>query len=384
MRCRVAVGSRRLARQLRSIAGVLRSENRFLLSSHVNPDGDSVGSTCALALVLSSLGKEVTVAFQDEVPVQYRFIPGADRILIGQAVSSAAPDADTVGIILDCGELSRIGARVRELMTRCGRLIILDHHATTVAQAGRSGGWQTGYSAERQAGRIAEWQHSHSAELQPGQIGELSNAGTGIAATVVADTSMSATGELVYHLVRHLLNRVPEDIATALYVAISTDTGSFRYANTSPQSLVIAGELVAAGASPGVISEVVYDTKPITYLRLLSDALGGLKTAADGRIAYLVVTQELLQKHRTAADELEGLVNYARMVDTAVYAILFSPGAAGEVKVSFRSKGRFRVDSIAAHFGGGGHRSAAGARVRGSMEDVVDSVISHISSALED
>jgi len=363
---------------------VLRSENRFLLSSHVNPDGDSVGSTCALALALSSLGKEVTVAFQDEVPVQYRFIPGADRILIGQALSSAASDADTLGIILDCGELSRIGARVRELMTRCGRLIILDHHATTVAQAGRSGGWQTGYSAERQAGRIAEWQHSHSAELQPGQIGELSNAGTGIAATVVADTSMSATGELVYHLVRHLLNRVPEDIATALYVAISTDTGSFRYANTSPQSLVIAGELVAAGASPGAISEVVYDTKPITYLRLLSDALGGLKTAADGRIAYLVVTQELLQKHRTAADELEGLVNYARMVDTAVYAILFSPGAAGEVKVSFRSKGRFRVDSIAAHFGGGGHRSAAGARVRGSMEDVVDSVISHISSALED
>jgi len=355
---------------------VLRSENRFLLSSHVNPDGDSVGSTCALALVLSSLGKEVTVAFQDEVPVQYRFIPGADRILIGQAVSSAAPDADTVGIILDCGELSRIGARVRELMTRCGRLIILDHHATTVAQAGRSGGWQTGHSAE--------WQHGHSAELQAGQAGELSNAGTGIAATVVADTSMSATGELVYHLVRHLLNRVPEDIATALYVAISTDTGSFRYANTSPQSLVIAGELVAAGASPGAISEVVYDTKPITYLRLLSDALGGLKTAADGRIAYLVVTQELLQKHRTAADELEGLVNYARMVDTAVYAILFSPGAAGEVKVSFRSKGRFRVDSIAAHFGGGGHRSAAGARVRGSMEDVVDSVISHISSALED
>jgi phosphoesterase RecJ-like protein len=195
---------------------------------------------------------------------------------------------------------------------------------------------------------------------------------------------MSAVGELVYHLVRHLLDRVPAGIATALYVAISTDTGSFRYANTSAQSLVIAGELVAAGASPGAISEMVYDTKPIAYLRLLSDALGGLKTAAGGRIAYLAVTQELLNKHGATADGLEGLVNYARMVDTAVYAILFSPGAEEEVKVSFRSKGRFRVDSVAAHFGGGGHRNAAGARVIGSMESVVDSVISYLSSALED
>ncbi len=352
MRCRVPVGSRRLAGQLRSIAGVLRSENRFLLSSHVNPDGDSVGSTCALALALSGLGKEVTVAFQDEVPAQYRFIPGVDRILIGEAARGAAPDADTVGIVLDCGELSRIGTQVSELMSRCGRLIILDHHATTIAQAGRSA--------------------------------EPARTGTGIPTTVVADTSMSAVGELVYHLVRHLLDRVPAGIATALYVAISTDTGSFRYANTSAQSLVIAGELVAAGASPGAISEMVYDTKPIAYLRLLSDALGGLKTAAGGRIAYLAVTQELLNKHGATADGLEGLVNYARMVDTAVYAILFSPGAEEEVKVSFRSKGRFRVDSVAAHFGGGGHRNAAGARVIGSMESVVDSVISYLSSALED
>lgn len=384
MRCRVAVGSRRLAGQLRSIAGVLRSENRFLLSSHVNPDGDSVGSTCALALALTSLGKEVTVAFEDEVPVQYRFIPGVDRILIGEAAGSAAPDPDTVGVVLDCGELPRIGTRVSELMTRCGRLIILDHHATTVARAGQLAEWQAGRSAQWQADRSPELQADQAAEPQARGAAELSQTETGIAATVVADTSMSATGELVYHLVRHLLDGIPEDIATALYVAISTDTGSFRYASTSPQSLVIAGELVAAGASPGAISEVVYDTKPITHLRLLSDALSVLKTAAGGRIAYLVVTQELLQKHKTSADELEGLVNYARMVDTAVYAILFSPGAAGEVKVSFRSKGRFRVDSVAAHFGGGGHRCAAGARVRGTMDDVVDSVISHVSSTLED
>lgn len=352
MRCRVAVGSRRLAGRLRSIAGVLNLNNRFLLSSHVNPDGDSIGSTCALALALWDLGKEATVIFADEVPVQYRFIPGVDRILIGEAVRGASPDADTVGIILDCGEPSRTGAEVSKLMTRCGRLIILDHHATTVENAGRPTG--------------------------------ASQTAAGAATTVVADSAMSATGEIVYHLVRHLLDRIPEDIATALYVAISTDTGSFRYANTTPMSLAIASELVAAGASPGAISEMVFDTKPITYLRLLSDALGRLKTAADGRIAYLVVTHELLETHEAAAHELEGLVNFARMVDTAVCAVLFSPGAAGEVKMSFRSKGSFRVDSIAAHFGGGGHRNAAGARMRGSMEDVVDSVISYVSSALED
>jgi nanoRNase/pAp phosphatase (c-di-AMP/oligoRNAs hydrolase) len=111
-----------LAGRLRSIAGVLNLNNRFLLSSHVNPDGDSIGSTCALALALWDLGKEATVIFADEVPVQYRFIPGVDRILIGEAVRGASPDADTVGIILDCGEPSRTGAEVSKLMTRCGRL----------------------------------------------------------------------------------------------------------------------------------------------------------------------------------------------------------------------------------------------------------------------
>ena len=350
MRCRVPVGSRRLAGQLRSIAGVLRSENRFLLSSHVNPDGDSVGSTCALALALSGLGKEVTVAFQDEVPAQYRFIPGVDRILIGEAARGAAPDADTVGIVLDCGELSRIGTQVSELMSRCGRLIILDHHATTIAQAGRSA--------------------------------EPARTGTGIPTTVVA-TPLCRRRRLVHHLVRHLLDRVLQ----ASPGSVCCHIDGYRFVSVCQHigsSLVIAGELVAAGASPGAISEMVYDTKPIAYLRLLSDALGGLKTAAGGRIAYLAVTQELLNKHGATADGLEGLVNYARMVDTAVYAILFSPGAEEEVKVSFRSKGRFRVDSVAAHFGGGGHRNAAGARVIGSMESVVDSVISYLSSALED
>lgn len=332
----------------RRLAQVIESGSRFLISSHVNPDGDSVGSTCALASLLSSIGKEVTVVFEDAVPPQYQFIPGSEQILVGDDVTRALPDRDTVAIIMDCSELHRVGQAVSRLIQRCGILAVIDHHAT---------------SHERIASTPVQ---SSPTLVEP----------------MLLDGTAAATGELIYYLVRQFISDIPRDIATSLYVALTTDTGSFRHSNTSPACLRIAAELVDAGAAPGEISEMVFDTRSIEYLRLLSYALSHLETAADGRIAYLVITQDALRTYGARSDELEGLVNYAKMVDTAVCAVLFSPSSPSEVKVSFRCKRGFRVDQIAAHFGGGGHECASGARVQGDMDDIVDSVISYVSAAI--
>lgn len=338
------------AEAIEQLSKTIESGSRFLISSHVNPDGDSIGSTCALASVLRSIGKEVTVVFEDPVPLQYRFIPGSEQILVRDAAQWVQADHDTVAIILDCSELDRIGQTASRLIRKCGTLAIIDHHAT---------------SHERIS--------TASEQPSSAQVGPM-----------LLDSTAAATGELVYYLMRRFVSGIPLDIAISLYVALTTDTGSFRYSNTSPACLRIAAELIEAGAEPGEISEMVFDTKTIEYLRLLSYALSHLETAADGRIAYLVITEDALRTSGAKNDELEGLVNYAKMVDTAVCAVLFSPSSPSEVKVSFRCKRGFRVDQIAAHFGGGGHVCASGARVRGHMDDVVRSVISYISDAIAD
>lgn len=332
----------------RRVADAIMSGQRFLISSHINPDGDSVGSSCALRSLLLAAGKEAIVLFQDQIPPQYRLVAGAEHVICGESAHEFVVDRDTVGIILDCSEFSRIGESVSQVMGRCGSLVIIDHHV----------------KADKPSESMAQLQ-------QAGSLVELQN------------SSASATGELIYDVAMELGWGISEDVATSLYVALSTDTGSFRYSNTSSRCLRIASELVDAGALPGVISDNVFDTKPIEYLRFLSHALQNLKTAADGRIAYLVVTEESLSAYGARSDELEGLVNYVRMVDTSVCGVLFSPSAHDEVKISFRCKRGFRVDQIARHFGGGGHECAAGARMRGSMNHVVSTVISYVSEVLE-
>lgn len=330
------------------VAQVLKSGRRFLLSSHVNPDGDSVGSTCALRSVLKCLGKEVTVIFQDQVPAQYRFIQGSDSIVWGESVRNITVDDGTVGVILDCNELSRVGDRVGRIIAQCRSIVVIDHHV-----------------------------------IGDTSIGPLHRLPVSGSVTELVDSSAAATGELVYCIARELGCEISADIATSLYVAISTDTGSFKFSNTSSSCLRIAAELVDAGARPDVISDNVFDTKPIEYIRFLSHALSNLRTAAGGRIAYIVVTEESLDSYGAKTEELEGLVNYARMVDTAICGVLFSPAAPNEVKVSFRCKRNFRVDQIARHFGGGGHECAAGARIRGSMDEVVELVVTYITDVLE-
>ncbi|HOB91830.1 MAG: bifunctional oligoribonuclease/PAP phosphatase NrnA [Bacillota bacterium] len=333
---------------IKQVVSVIESGRRFLLSSHVNPDGDSVGSACALRSLLLLAGKEATVVFRDPIPPQYRFVSGAEHVILGESAHSLSVDRETVGVILDCAEFSRIGDEVAQVMGRCGSLIIIDHHV------------------------IGD---------KPGQAQDQLGGADCVAWLV--DSSAAATGELVYDVAMEFGWEIDSDVATSLYVALSTDTGSFKYSNTSSRCLRIAAELVDAGAMPGEISDQVFDTKPIEYVRFLSHALQNLKTAADGRIAYLVVTEESLAAYGARSDELEGLVNYVRMVDTADYSVLFSPGAEDEVKISFRCRRGFRVDGIARHFGGGGHRYAAGARVHGRMDEVVDSVITYVAEVLE-
>jgi phosphoesterase RecJ-like protein len=305
------------------ILALLRGGGRFLITSHVNPDGDSVASQCAVRLLVERLGGRADIVNSHPVPRAYRFLPGASRI------GSTAPRSwkrFNALIVLDCGDARRASGLLEPRPPV--PVVNIDHHATNP------------------------------------RYGDLN--------LVVADAC--STAEIVHGLAVALGVRPEGALAESLYTGILTDTGSFRHGNATPRAFRIASRLVATGIDPARIAQSVYESVSFETLHVLGATLAALRRTPDGRVAWIRLPRGVLRKLASPA-ESEEWATFPRSLDTAVISICFKEVAAGQVRLSFRSKGAVDVAALAARWGGGGHRNAAGATAGGTLAAVERSVI---------
>ncbi|HHY46681.1 MAG TPA: bifunctional oligoribonuclease/PAP phosphatase NrnA [Firmicutes bacterium] len=319
---------------LAEVLDALNNHCSFLVACHICPDGDAIGSLVALKLALARLGKKVLAVCPDEIPGQYAFLPGADEIMKPDEVRSR-PE---VVVALDASDMERLGA-VSDLVARWSCPVVnIDHHVTNNC-------------------------YGHYNYVVP---------------------DAAATGELVYRVIDGLRVDMKGDIATSILTAIMSDTGSFRYCNTTKTSLVIAAELVELGARPSHIAEHIFETRSYGSIKLLGKVLDDLHLTIDGKVAWAEISREDMERFGVLEAETEGFINYARMVKDIRIALLFREGLDGRIHVGFRSRGGVDVSQIALLFGGGGHSMAAGCTVDGPMQRARTEVLHAVENALKD
>lgn len=311
------------------IGEVIRKINEhesFVLTSHARPDGDAIGSVLACSQILQALGKKVEIVLSDKVPMLYRVLPLADSVIQASEVNGHSQAA----IILECESLQR--TRLRGLEQRF--LINIDHH---------SGG--------RPFANL-NW----------------------------IDPSACATAELIYRLALTAGVKITPDIATCLYTAVLTDTGSFRFAGTNHRTFALAQELVLSGADPVRIGRAVYFSNPISKTLLLGAALRNLER--EGLLAWMHVTRDDLTKAQASDEDCEGLVNYALGNVGIEVAAFFRELENGRFRVSLRSKGAVDVAGVAEELGGGGHECASGCSVEGPLDAAEKLVLGKLRCAI--
>jgi len=313
------------------IIATIRAGRRFLIASHVDPEGDSLGSQLALASVLRQLGKEVAVVNQDLPPERYAFMPDIERIVQPEAVAGERFDA---AFVLDCASIERIGT-VRAQLDGVP-VVNIDHHRSNT-------------------------RFGHLNHVEP---------------------ETCASGMIVYRLSEELGLELDRDKATNIYIGIVADTGNFRYSNTTPEVLRVGSRLIEAGVDGARIASLLFATRPLGALRLLGEALTTLTPELGGKVGLIVLDRDVFA--RTGADpaDVEGVVNYAKHLAGTDVGVLLREIEGGEVKVSLRAEGRVDVDQVARRFGGGGHKNAAGARVRGPLAEAKRAILAALVEAL--
>lgn len=311
----------------------IKKYKRFLITAHVNLEGDSLGSQLAVKELVEGLGKEAFILDADEVPDHYKFLPRTNEVSNDIAKKT---DFDAA-LILDCPTLKRIG-KVRRVLTKDKFIINIDHHISN-----------------EKFGDV-NW----------------------------VDPNASSAGEMVYRLFKEMKRPLTKEIALSLYIAILTDTGSFNYDNTSSITHEIAGELLGYGLEPASVSENVYERRSLSDIKLLGLVLASLEVNKKGNVAFAEITTKMLRATGADISKAEGLVNYARSIEGVKVAILFreEPKDNQKVHVSFRSKGDIDVNKIASNFGGGGHVRAAGCIVEGKLAEVEKRVVAKVEAVL--
>lgn len=314
----------------------VRRRQRFLLMTHVRPDGDALGSELALAAALRRHGKTARVVIASSLPPRYRFLdPDGTKIERFTPPGDGFRDTDAV-IVVDTGTWNQIGDFGPFLKTLDVPKLVIDHHRTQ------------------------------------DDLGGLH----------LVDTSAEAAGRLVYEACVALGTPVDAEIADALFLAVATDTGWFRHSNTRPETFALAEELTRAGANPNVLFDRLYEQNSFGKLRLTGRALERMTTLADGQVIYTEVHLSDYAETGSTPPDTEDLINFPRSVEGTEVALMFIEQRGGGVKVSFRSRSKVDVDKIAEQFGGGGHRLAAGATVPGTMDEVRRKVLDAVVASL--
>ncbi len=321
------------------VLGILQRHNRFIITTHSNPDLDALGCELALDEYLRAIGKQVCILNSDPIARPHRFIDLRRRIRVYQPHRhDRLIEGAEVLIVLDAsGGWKRLG-RIGDTLARMHPYPVrIDHHPDP--------------------------QHFTDVE--------------------VVDDSAAATAELIFELVRTASGSITETMARALYVAILTDTGSFRYPKTSPRTHRITAELIELGAAPAELAKLAYNQYSLNLLRLQGHMLDIMQSAAGGRLVWSVLDQHTLRAYGVREPELDNFASFGMQVAGALVSVLCVETPDGRVKVSLRSDAALPVNDLAAEWGGGGHASAAGATVSGELHQVTNMVISRVKALID-
>jgi phosphoesterase RecJ-like protein len=311
------------------IRDAIHARRRFLITSHARPDGDSIGSQLAMAYALEALGKDVRIVNADPAPEHYMDFPGVDRIEIARSVEER--DAEAL-IIMESGDLNRTSIAGLE-----GRFTInIDHHQGNTFYADLN------------------W----------------------------VDQSAAACGEMVFDLVEALGVPLTIEIATHVYLAILTDTGSFHYSNITPKTFQICQQTVEAGVNPAAMARRVFDQNSFGKLKLIGTLLAEMDLLDDGRLAAMYLNDDIMNATGTTYNDTEGLINLPLTAREIQAVVFFKLGADGDLHVSMRSKYDVDVRAIAARHGGGGHKNAAGFKIKGPLAAIRVGVLKELSDAI--
>jgi len=311
------------------LAQELRAGRSVAISTHINADGDGCGSETALARLLGQLGIRSKIVNPTPWPDMYKFLLGNDVRDASDQGAKALKEADVL-VVLDISDVKRLGVLAEAVRRLTIPKLVIDHHLPS--------------------------------DEPPSKL-------------MLADTAACATGELIYDFATCVGLEITPDIARALYVALLTDTGGFRFSNTTARCLSIAGQLIASGVEPEEMYGRLYASMPVGRLHLLRDALATLEVDPEYGISWISVLAGAAEQYGLRSEDLEGIAEHPRSIGGTRLALFFRDLGHDKVKVSFRSTGDVDVNKFAKQFGGGGHARAAGALIEGNIESVRKKVI---------
>lgn len=319
---------------LSPIVNVLQKEDNFLITSHIRPEGDSIGSQLAMAILLQKSGKKVTIINEDSSPEIYHFLPQSEKIL------TYSPEYERsrfdVAVVLDCNQFERVGT-VASIVRNTPIIINIDHHPDSC----------------------------------------------GIGNYNYIDTRASACTEQIYMIIKAMDFKLDYDLALPIYVGIMTDTGGFKQVNTTSIAHQIVAELLNYGVLPNEIANQIYEVNTVASVKLLGMVLSSLKTHHNGKIAIAYITQQMLKNAEVITEiEPERIIDQMRFIKGVEIILLFRDLGEDKIKVNLRSKTSFNVSEIAKSFDGGGHLRAAGCVIKGTIQEVEEKVLKEIEKRL--
>lgn len=320
-----------MMRKWQEIIKHLNKNQEVALLVHEKPDGDCLGSALALGLYLQEIGYKPVLYLPEPISSLYKFLPGQEFIRV---VTNGLLSDNSAFIAVDCADEERWSYQLPQNSI----LLNIDHHVSNTL------------------------------------FGEVS----------LVDSQAAATGEIIYRIITDEGGTITPEIATCLYVAISTDTGSFRYSNVTPTTFSIAGELVKAGADLDLIRQELFEKRPLTELLTMKKALETLSITAEGRIAAAYLSYEMLQEDEILDPDTDGLISLLRSTDGVELALIFKELESQVVKVSLRSKSYLDVNKLAQRFNGGGHPRAGGCTIKGQLDRVMKEVMAAAVQAIEE
>jgi phosphoesterase RecJ-like protein len=305
----------------------LNNSRNVLITTHASPDGDAIGSLLAMNLAMQGKFKQITIYNESPIPAVYRFLPGVHGVI--NQLDCAAP-FDTA-VVLDCGDLQRVG-EAADIVGQIPEIINIDHHITNT----RFGTCQ------------------------------------------LIDVQACACTEILYHLFDRMRVPFTRELATCIYTGILTDTGSFRFSNTSRTTFQVCEKMVACGVDPFRVAQHVYGTYSLGRIKLLNLALDSIEISENGKVSLMALTRAMLNETGTQPEDTDGMINYARRIQDVKIAVLIQEHMNGSdlsgqrrpYHVSLRSDGSVDVAAIAAMFGGGGHQSAAGFSIESTLAEI--------------
>lgn len=314
---------------LGQVIELIEKHDRFAITSHIRPDGDSLGSSLALCWILKGLGKEAEVIMCDQVPHAYTRLPGSQDVRVIEDIDR---DYDAV-FVIECSDVTRPG--IPHLGDEF--VVNIDHHSTTAL------------------------------------FGHLN----------WIDSTAAAVGEMIYNLAKAIGARITAEIASCVYAALLTDTGSFHFSNTTERTFKIASELVRYGAQPAKLSQAIFYNYPFARIQLVGSVLSTLERDESGRIAWIRMTRQVMESTGASEEDSDNIINYPLTIGDVEAVAFFREQSNSVYRISLRSKNRVNVALVAEEFGGGGHTNAAGFTVQADYDELCREVVEKLKVAVE-